>query len=81
MLTRREDRVIRAFRNCIAHGEFTPDYAVTLIEDDQRYGWLSDGAKQAFYAGPEEETPPVCADGADSPPGEGAGDGEGAPEG
>lgn len=48
-MTRRETRVINAFLNCIAHGEFTVDYAITLIEDNQRYGWLSETAKDYFY--------------------------------
>jgi len=48
-LTRRELRVVNAFLNCIKHGEYTEDYAITLIEDQQRYGWLSDTAKDYFY--------------------------------
>ena len=48
-LTKREQRVIRAFLNCIEHGEYTEDYAITLIEDNQRYGWLSNAAKDYFY--------------------------------
>lgn len=48
-LTRREQRVIRAFINCIKAGEYSEDYAVTLIEDNARYGWMSDTAKAAFY--------------------------------
>ena len=48
-MTRREIRVIHAFINCVRSGEFTLDYAITLIEDDQRYGWLSDAAKDVFY--------------------------------
>ena len=48
-MTKREIRVIRAFINCVRKGEFTLDYAITLIEDDQRYGWLSDAAKDTFY--------------------------------
>lgn len=48
-MTRREIRVIHAFINCVRNGEFTLDYAITLIEDDQRYGWLSDAAKDVFY--------------------------------
>jgi hypothetical protein len=60
-MTRRETRVINAFLNCIRRGEYTADYAITLIEDNQRYGWLSDTAKEYFYAQiePEEETEPV----------------------
>ena len=58
-MTKREKRVITAFLNCIAHGEYTVDYAITLIEDNQRYGWLSDTAKDYFYEQiePEEEAP------------------------
>lgn len=58
-MTKREKRVITAFLNCIAHGEYTVDYAITLIEDNQRYGWLSDSAKDYFYEQiePEEEEP------------------------
>lgn len=48
-MTKRETRVINAFLNCIRHGEYTEDYAITLIEDQQRYGWLTDTAKNYFY--------------------------------
>ena len=48
-LTKREKRVIDAFINCIKHGDYTEDYAITLIEDDARYGWLSLQAKDYFY--------------------------------
>lgn len=48
-MTKRETRVINAFLNCIAHGEYTVDYAITLIEDNARYGWLSETAKDYFY--------------------------------
>lgn len=48
-MTKREQRVINAFCNCVAAGEFTESYAITLIEDNQRYGWLTDGAKEVFY--------------------------------
>lgn len=48
-MTKREQRVINAFLNCIAHGEYTVDYAITLIEDNARYGWLSETAKDYFY--------------------------------
>ena len=59
-MTKREQRVINAFINCIRHGEYTVDYAITLIEDNARYGWLSEAAKEAFYAAlePEEEPAP-----------------------
>lgn len=48
-MTRRETRVINAFLNCIRHGEYTVDYAITLIEDNARYGWMSEEAKDYFY--------------------------------
>lgn len=48
-MTKREQRVISAFENCIEHKEYSIDYAIILIEDTQRYGWLSDNAKNAFY--------------------------------
>lgn len=48
-MTRREQRVIHAFINCIKSGTYSVDYAITLIEDNQRYGWLSNEAKDHFY--------------------------------
>lgn len=57
MLTKREQRVINAFINCVRRGEYTFDYACLLIEDTQRYGWLSDAAKEVFYEAFEEEEP------------------------
>lgn len=48
-MTRRESRVINAFINCVRRREYTLDYAITLIEDQQKYGWLSDEAKDYFY--------------------------------
>lgn len=56
-LTKREQRVIRAFINCVEHGEYTFDYACILIEDTSKYGWLSDEAKEVFYAHFEPEEP------------------------
>ena len=48
-ITKREQRVIAAFINCIKRGEYTEDYAITLIEDNARYGWMSEAAKDKFY--------------------------------
>ena len=48
-MTKRETRVVNAFLNCVKSGEFTADYATVLIEDTQKYGWLSDDAKDYFY--------------------------------
>ena len=54
-LTKREQRVIRAFINCVNSGEYTFNYAVILIEDETKYGWLSEEAKEVFYAEFEDE--------------------------
>lgn len=56
-MNRRELRVIQAFINCVRSGEYSLDYAILLIEDNQRYGWLSEAAKDAFYDAvlPDEE--------------------------
>ena len=48
-MTKRETRVINAFINCVRSGEYTIDYAILLLEDNARYGWLSEAAKEAFY--------------------------------
>ena len=62
-MTKRETRVITAFINCVKSGEYTLDYAILLIEDNQRYGWLSEEAKEVFYDAfepePEENEEPV----------------------
>ena len=54
-LTRRESRVIQAFINCVKSGEYSLDYAILLIEDNTRYGWLSEEAKEVFYEAVEPE--------------------------
>ncbi|MBQ7953578.1 MAG: hypothetical protein IJ332_02400 [Clostridia bacterium] len=48
-MNKREERVINAFINCVNKGEFTFDYAVVLIESNEKYGYLSDEAKEIFY--------------------------------
>ena len=48
-MRRRAERLLKAMENCVKDGRFTPDYAITLIEDDQRYGWLTDEEKESFY--------------------------------
>ena len=58
-MSKREKRVINAFINCVKSGEYSLDYAILLIEDNARYGWLSETAKDAFYnAFPDEEEEP-----------------------
>ena len=57
-MTKRETRVINAFINCVKTGEYTLDYAILLIEDNQRYGWLSEEAKEVFYAAVDPEPEP-----------------------
>jgi len=57
-MTKREKRVITAFINCVKSGEYTLDYAILLLEDNQRYGWLSEAAKEAFYDAVEPDEEP-----------------------
>ena len=49
-MTKREKRVISAFINCVKTKQYTFDYAVTLIENAEKYGYLTDEAKEAFYS-------------------------------
>ena len=49
-MSKRELRVINAFVNCVRSGQYTFDYAVTLIENNEKYGYLTEEAKEAFYA-------------------------------
>lgn len=58
-MSKREKRVIQAFINCVKAGEYSFDYACLLIEDSARYGWLSDAAKEVFYAEFEPEEDPT----------------------
>ena len=53
-MSKRELRVIKAFINCVKSGQYTFDYAVTLIENTEKYGYLTDEAKEMFYAEFEE---------------------------
>ena len=48
-MNKREERVINAFINCVNKGEFIFDYAVVLIESNEKYGYLSNEAKETFY--------------------------------
>ncbi len=54
----RAERVVKAFINCVKQGAYTYDYAVLLIEDNAKYGYLTDNDKNEFYAAFEnaEET-------------------------
>ena len=49
-MTKREFRVINAFINCVKSGQYTFDYAVTLIENSERYGYLTEESKELFYS-------------------------------
>ena len=49
-MNKRESRVIQAFINCVRSGQYSFDYAVTLIENNEKYGYLTDEAKEIFYA-------------------------------
>ena len=67
-MTKRETRVINAFINCVKTGEYSLDYAILLIEDNARYGWLSEEAKEAFYAAVDPEDEPAEGSGTESVP-------------
>lgn len=58
-MNKREERVINAFINCVNKGEFTFDYAVVLIESNEKYGYLSDEAKETFYNAFAVEEPTI----------------------
>lgn len=58
-MSKKEQRVINAFINCVKKGELSYDYAVTLIEDTDKYGYLTDEAKEKFYAEFETQEPIV----------------------
>ena len=49
-MNKRESRVINAFISCVKNGEFSFAYAVTLLEDSNKYGYLTDDAKESFYS-------------------------------
>lgn len=49
-MNKREERVIRAFVNCVKNGQYSFDYAVTLIENNEKYGYLTEEAKEIFYS-------------------------------
>lgn len=49
-MTKREERVINAFINCVEFGQYSYDYAITLLEDNNKYGYLTDEAKDVFYS-------------------------------
>lgn len=59
-MSKRELRVINAFVNCVRSGQYSFDYAVTLIENNEKYGYLTEEAKEFFYsefeASEEEQT-------------------------
>ena len=53
----RNERVVNAFINCVKCGVYQQDYAILLIEDNQKYGYLTEEDKQRFYSAisePEE---------------------------
>ena len=49
-MNKREKRVINAFINCVEKGEFSFEYATTLLEDNNKYGYLNEEAKEVFYS-------------------------------
>lgn len=45
----RGQRVVNAFINCVKTGHYDYDYAVTLIDDNSKYGYLTQEEKDVFY--------------------------------
>lgn len=66
-MSKRENRVINAFINCVKRGEYTFEYACLLIEDTQRYGYLTDEAKEIFYAEFENDDEAVVDEAVEEP--------------
>ena len=48
-MTKREQRVITAFINCVENNEYSLDYATTIMERQDTYGYLTEQAKDVFY--------------------------------
>lgn len=48
-MTKRAERIINAFINCVKNGEYDYNYAVTLLEDNSKYGVLTESDKDVFY--------------------------------
>ena len=48
-MNKRTERIVNAFIKCVTDGEFSFSYAVTLIEDSSKYGYLSEEDKEMFY--------------------------------
>lgn len=46
---KRAERVVQAFINCVHTGQYTLDYAIVLIEDNSKYGYLMQEDKDVFY--------------------------------
>ncbi len=51
---KRNERVINAFINCVLTGMYQQDYAIVLMEDEQKYGYLTDEDKERFYQAMED---------------------------
>lgn len=48
-MSKRNKRIINAFINCVKSGEYSLDYAILLIEDTSKYGYLTEEDKEVFY--------------------------------
>jgi hypothetical protein len=48
-MTKKEERIIKAFKNAVTSGQYEPWYATLLMMDTQRFGWISEAVKEAFY--------------------------------
>jgi len=48
-MTDREKRVVSAFIKAYKDRDWTYSYIVLALEDDERFGWMSDAAKKEIY--------------------------------
>ena len=56
MSSLRAERVVKAFIGCVQAGIYTREYAVTLMEDNERYGFLAEADKEVFYEACPDQT-------------------------
>ena len=45
----RAQKIINAFICCVREKIFTYEYAIILLEDESKYGFLTDDDKKVFY--------------------------------
>lgn len=54
-MTEREKRVADAMIQAVKRGDYFPRYITILLEDDSKYGWMSQKTKDYIYDQISEE--------------------------